>query len=126
MIVVTNTMENVICASVTVVKPRALGQPIHCAIKMNIISDEIPVITSGMINGAVTRPENKTRPRNLRNRAKAMPAMVPRMVAIVEDSTAICSDRIRAATTFLFDNRDTYHLVENPPQTVANLDALNE
>ena len=62
-VVVTNTIEKVICASVTVVKPREEGQPTYCAIKIKKISEEIPVITSGITKGAVTRPENNVRPR---------------------------------------------------------------
>jgi stage V sporulation protein SpoVS len=124
--VVTNTIEKVICASVTVVKPREEGQPTYCAIKIKKISEEIPVITSGITKGAVTRPENKVRPRNLVNRAKAMPAIVPKIVAMVEDNSAISSDSHRALPTCAFDKSVAYHFVENPPQTVASRDPLNE
>ena len=97
--VATKVIEKVICAMVIVVNPRWPGQPSHSAIRMNSISDEMPVITSGMISGAVTSPENSTRPRNRRNRARAMPAIVPKIVAKVADSRAICSDRIAARIT---------------------------
>ena len=119
-------MENVICASVTVVKPRVAGQPMNSAIRMNSIRDEIPVMTSGIISGAVTSPENSTRPRNLRNRASAMPAMVPRIVANVADSRAIFNDNHAAFIICGLSQRATYHFVENPPQTVARRDALKE
>ena len=76
-------------ASVTVVKPRWPGQPISCAIRMKSISIEMPVMTSGMTSGAVTRPEKAARPRKRRKRASAMPAMVPRIVANVALTKAI-------------------------------------
>ena len=61
---------------------------------------EMPVITSGMTSGAVTRPDKPARPRNCWKRASAMPAMVPRMVAKVALVTAICSDRTAALSTW--------------------------
>lgn len=66
------------------------------------------------------------RPRNDLNRANASPAMVPRIVAIVAESSAIFSDRIAALITWSFSNSFPYHLVENPPQTVASRALLNE
>ncbi len=124
--VVTKTIEKVMWASVIVVKPRWPGQPIHSAIRMNSMSDEMPVMTSGMISGPVTRPENSSRPRNRRNRASAMPAMVPRIVAMVAETSAIFSERISAAQTCLLLNSETYQRVENPPQTVARREPLKE
>ena len=111
---------------VTVVKPRLPGQPIHCAIRMNSISIDMPVITSGMISGAVTKPEKIVLPRNRPKRASAIPAMVPRMVAIVALTSAISSDRIAALMTCRLSNSFQYHSVENPPQTVESRDLLNE
>lgn len=70
-------------ARVTVVMPRCAGQPMYSLSKMKKISSEIPVMTSGMISGDVIMPENMVRPRNFLNRAKAIPAIVPRIVAIV-------------------------------------------
>ena len=93
---------------------------------MNSISDEMPVMTSGMTRGAVTRPENSTRPRNRLKRASAIPAIVPRIVAKVADRSAIFSDRIAALMICVLLKSETYHLVEKPPQTVASRDALNE
>ncbi len=95
--VVTKTMEKVMCARVMVVKPRWPGQPIQSAIRMNSISDEMPVITSGITRGAVTMPVNRTRPRKRVKRASAMPAIVPRMVAMVAEIRAIWTDSSRAA-----------------------------
>ena len=93
---------------------------------MKNISEEMPVITSGMISGAVTRPDITRRPRNLVKRASAMPAMVPRMVATQADTKAISSDRMSASITCLLENSETYHLVEKPPQTLASRDSLKE
>ena len=93
---------------------------------MKNIRVEMPVITSGITRGAVTMPENRSRPRNLGNRASASPAIVPRMVATVAEISAICTDRISAAPTCRLENNDTYHLVENPPQTVASREPLKE
>jgi len=109
-----------------VVKPRCAGQPIHWASSRKKISEETPVITSGMISGAVTRPLNSVRPRNLPIRTSAIPARVPRMVAMVAETRAIFSDRISASITLAFDQSAEYHLVENPPQTVASREALKE
>ena len=71
------------------------GQPISCSMKMKSSSIEMPVMTSGMTSGAETRPENSVRPRNRVKRASAMPAMVPRMVAMVALTSAISSDEQR-------------------------------
>lgn len=103
---------------------RLPGQPIQSAIRMKKIRLEIPVMTSGMIKGAVTSPVNSIRPRNLPNRASVMPVIVPRMVAMVAETSAIFSDSINASITCRFDISETYHLVENPPQTVASREAL--
>ena len=113
-------------AMVTVVKPRWPGQPIDCAITMNSISIEMPVITSGMTSGAVTKPEKAVRPRKRRKRASAMPAMVPRMVAKVALTSAMRSESRAASMTWSFWNSLTYHWVEKPPQTVARRDLLKE
>ena len=90
---------------VTVVKPRWPGQPISWAIRMKSISIEMPVMTSGMTSGAVTKPEKAVRPRKRRKRARARPAMVPRMVAKVALTKAICSERRAASITWSFWNR---------------------
>ncbi len=125
-IVVTNTMQKVMCASVTVVKPRLPGQPIHSASMTKKSSDETPVMTSGMMSGAVTMPENSVRPRNLLKRASAMPAMVPRMVAMVAEIRAISRESRKAEPICWFENSDTYQRVEKPPHTVARREALKE
>ena len=83
-------------------------------------------MTSGMMRGAVTRPENSVRPRKARKRTRAIPANVPSMVARVEETRAIFRLNIRAAITCLLWNRASYHLVENPPQTVTRREPLNE
>ena len=44
--------------------------------------------------------------------------------ATVAEITAIFSDSNSASITLSFDNSETYHLVENPPQTVARREAL--
>ena len=113
-------------AMVTVVMPRPAGQPINCCMKTKSNSIETPVMTSGMTSGAETSPENKVRPRNRENRAIAMPAMVPRMVAKVALMTAISSDSIAASRIWLFLKSLPYHCVENPPHTVASRDLLKE
>src|SRR5436190_19018158 len=89
-------------------------------------SMETPVMTSGMMSGADTSPEKSVRPRNLENRARAMPAMVPRIVAKVALITAISSDRVAALMIWAFLKSLKYHSTEKPPQTVANLDLLKE
>jgi hypothetical protein len=83
-------------------------------------------MTSGMIRGAETSPENSVRPPKRRKRASAMPAIVPRMVARVALIRAILSERRAAAMTWSFEKRRQYHSVENPPHTVASRDLLNE
>ena len=62
--VLTKTIEKVMWASVIVVKPRAPGQPTQSANMIKKISEEIPVITSGMINGAVTIDSTRQMPTN--------------------------------------------------------------
>ena len=114
------------CAMVTVVKPRSPGQPIQSAIRMKSISDEMPVMISGMIRGAVTKPEKSVRPRNLLKRARAMPAMVPRMVAIVALTRAMERESLAASMIWSFSKSLPYHWVENPPQTETKRDLLNE
>ena len=93
---------------------------------MKSISIEMPVMTSGMTSGAVTKPEKAVRPRKRRKRARAMPAMVPRMVAKVALTKAIRRERRAASMTWSFWNSRTYHCVEKPPQTVARRDLLKE
>ncbi len=55
-----------------------------------------------------------------------MPAIVPRIVATVEDRIAISSDSISARPTCGLFHSAPYHLAENPPQTVASRELLNE
>ncbi len=84
------------------------------------------MITSGITSGADTRPEKKVRPGNRTKRASAMPAMVPRMVAMVALTAAISRDRTAASMIWLLANSLPYHSVEKPPHNIASRDLLNE
>ena len=59
-----------------------------------------------MISGAVTMPEKAVRPRNLRNRARVIPAMAPRMVATEAEISAIFRESQSAAPTWRFENSE--------------------
>ena len=113
-------------ASVTVLAPRPLGQPISVSRLTKSIRSDRPVITSGMMSGAEIMPENRVRPLNRPSRASVSPASVPRMVANVADTTAMRSDRSAASITWSFCRSFPYHSVEKPPHTVASREALNE
>ena len=83
-------------------------------------------MTSGMTMGDVIIPENSVRPLNRPKRARTKPDMVPRSVARVADVTAILRLNKRASIICSFRNNSPYHRVENPPQTVASRESLNE
>jgi hypothetical protein len=114
------------CASVTVVAPRPVGYPISVSRLTNSNNSERPVMTSGMMSGAEIMPENKVRPLKRPSRASVRPASVPRSVAKLAETTAICRDRSVPLITWSFASSLPYHWVENPPQTVASLDELND
>ncbi len=87
---------------VIVEKPRCPGQPVNCCSVMNSNNRERPVMTSGITIGDEIIPENKVRPLNRPNRASASPDMVPRIVAMLADVTAILTLRSRASRTCSF------------------------
>ena len=77
----TYAAQNVVWAIQMVTMPRSWGQPIICAIATNSSNSDRPVITSGMTNGAVTRPPNSVRPLNWLMRVSTNAANVPSATA---------------------------------------------
>ena len=71
-------------------------------------------------------PENSVRPGKRPSRASASPARVPSTSATVDETTATFSVIQAASSNRAFSTIATYHLVENPAQTVTSFDSLKE
>ncbi len=113
-------MQKVVCAAVTVQKPRSTSTA------TNSSSSDRPRTTSGITRGIAIMPANRVRPRNGPWRASASAAMVPSTVASVADTIPIRSDRTAASISACWARSPSYQRVENPPQTVTSRLALNE
>ncbi|GHD68229.1 hypothetical protein GCM10007164_09590 [Luteimonas padinae] len=113
------------CASVMVTMPRS-GQPKACCRVTNSSSELRPIITSGMTIGAEFIRLSSPRPGNFPKRDSASPQAVPRNTAAVAVSAAIRKLRCTASSSCWFSSSAVYQRVENPPQTVATREALNE
>ena len=117
------------CAIVIVVAPRPAGQPNSFSIATNSSSIDSPVMTSGSTIGAVVRPTNRLRPRNLPNRTRQNAASVPRIVAPVAFSAATRKDSRAASSTSPLDSSSPYHFSVGEcaaSHTVTSREALNE
>lgn len=71
----------------TVMIPRS-GHPTIFFIPTNSISNDNPIITSGITNGEVIDPTNKLFPLNLPNRVITKAAIVPKITEIVAEIVA--------------------------------------
>jgi ABC-type glycerol-3-phosphate transport system permease component len=79
---------------------------------------------SGMIYAPMVMPEKSVLPLKLPKRVITSPAIVPNNVATVEDIKATLKVTQAASLMPWFCISSTYHFVENPAQTVTNLDSL--
>src|SRR6185312_2312477 len=107
---VTYAMQNEMCASVIVSAPIPRGQPMACCRATKSSSNDSPLITSGMTMGAVVIPTRSERPRKAPNRARAVPARMPRIVETVAAQTATRSDSQAASSTCPSEKSTPYHL----------------
>ena len=113
------------CASMIVPMPRC-GQPVSCCSDTNSSSDDRPSITSGITIGAELIRLRTPRPGKRPKRDSAMPLAVPSATAAVAATAAISRLRPSASRICWLRNSSPYQRSENPPQTVASREALNE